>query len=97
MTKNILIATLATKYNLTREQAASILNSLSAIIIEQLNAGEKVQLTGFGTFEVKTRDERMGRNPYTGESIHIGPSRRVSFTPGKNMKASMKSSANKEE
>jgi len=90
MTKNKLITALAKKANMNREQAAAVLLSLSEIIVEQLNEGEKVQITGFGTFEVRSRDERMGRNPYTGETIHIGPSRRVVFTPGKNLKESMK-------
>ena len=90
MTKNKLISALSKKTNMTREQTAVLLHSLSEIIMDELNAGEKVQITGFGTFEVRTREERMGRNPYTGESIMIGPSKRVVFTPGKNLKERVK-------
>ena len=55
----------------------------------QLAAGEKVQVTGFGIFEVKEREARVGRNPLTGEAIQIAASRTPAFKPGKALKDSV--------
>lgn len=90
MTKNKLIQTLAKNTNVTREQAGAVLNNLLEIIGDELAAGEKVQITGFGTFEVRERGERTGRNPYTGETIQVAASRHPAFVAGKNLKEKVK-------
>lgn len=90
MTKNQLIAEIAGKTGLTRKQTEEVFSALLETIEEKLAAGEKVQITGFGTFEVREHGERNGRNPYTRESIVIPPSRRPAFVPGKNLKDKIK-------
>jgi len=90
MTKNQLISVLAKKCDITKKEAENVLGTFIDIVEEQLIAGDKVQITGFGTFEVRSHDERNGRNPYTGESIVIPPSRRPAFVPGKNLKEKIK-------
>ena len=66
---------------LTKKQAAEAVNAVLDAIAEALAAGDDVKITGFGGFEVKERAARAGRNPKTGEKLHVGASRSAAFTP----------------
>ena len=89
MNKAQLISTLASTTNLTRRDADVAVNSIFNLIIEQLRQGDKVQIVGFGCFEVRGRPARKGRNPMTGEAIDIDATRSVAFKPGKSIKDAM--------
>ena len=71
MNKSELIAAAAERSGITKKDAEQVIGAAFDVIIAQLQKGEKVQLSGFGTFEVKERKERVGRNPVTGEAIQI--------------------------
>ena len=86
MNKTTFVAALAEKTGLTLKQADAALEAVMDIIVEELKKGEKVQLTGFGTFEVRERAEREGRNPATGEIISIEASKAPAFKAGKKFK-----------
>ncbi|HIS00430.1 MAG TPA: HU family DNA-binding protein [Candidatus Excrementavichristensenella intestinipullorum] len=86
MNKTTFVAALAEKTGLTLKQADAALEAVMDIIVEELKKGEKVQLTGFGTFEVRERAEREGRNPATGEIIRIEASKAPAFKAGKKFK-----------
>ena len=86
MNKSTLIDRIAEKAGLDRKQAEAALNGFTDAITEALKAGEKVQLMGFGTFEVKERAARMGRNPATGELTEIAAKKIPSFKAGKGFK-----------
>ena len=81
-----LVASMAEKSNLTKKDAESALNAFMKSVEEALAGGEKVQLVGFGTFEVRDRKERVGRNPRTKEEIKIPASKVPVFKPGKEFK-----------
>ena len=83
MNKTQLIEAIADKSGLKKKEAEAALNAMTAAIAEALKAGEKVQLVGFGTYEVKERAARSGRNPKTGETIEIAASKHPAFTAGK--------------
>ena len=89
MNKTQLIEAVAAKANLKKKDAEAAVNAVTAAIAEALKAGDKVQLVGFGTFEVKTREAREGRNPRTGEKITIAASKHPAFTAGKALKDSV--------
>ena len=89
MNKTTFVAALAEKTGLTLKQADAALEAVMDIIVEELKKGEKVQLTGFGTFEVRERAEREGRNPATGEIIRIEASKAPAFKAGKKFKAAL--------
>ena len=89
MNKGELIKAIATKAGFSQKDAAAAYDAFIASVTEALKAGEKVQLVGFGTFEVKTRGERKGRNPKTGEEIVIPASKHPTFTAGKAFKDSV--------
>ena len=74
------------KTELVASVAEKAVNALFASIEEALVAGDKVQLIGFGTFEVRTREERKGRNPKNGEEITIPASKNPAFKAGKGLK-----------
>ena len=86
MNKTQLIEAIADKSGLKKKEAEAALNAMTAAIAEALKAGEKVQLVGFGTYEVKERAARSGRNPKTGETIQIAASKHPAFTAGKALK-----------
>ena len=86
MNKNELSAAIAAKAGLTRKDAEAAVCAMSDIIAESLKNGEKVQIVGFGAFEVKKRPARKARNPKTGEEIQIGARRSPMFKPGKALK-----------
>ena len=86
MTKTDLIAAVAEKTGLKKKDAEAAVSAVLSTVAENLAKGEKVSLVGFGTFEVKERAERDGRNPSTGESIKLAASKRPVFTAGKALK-----------
>ena len=86
MNKTELIAAMAEKSALAKKDAEAALNAFTASVEDALKAGDKVQLVGFGTFEVKTRAARTGKNPRTGESVEIAASKSPAFKAGKALK-----------
>lgn len=86
MNKTELVSSIAEKSELTKKDAEKALNALFASIEEALAKGEKVQLVGFGTFEVRERKARTGRNPQTGEEIQIAAAKVPAFKAGKALK-----------
>jgi DNA-binding protein HU-beta len=91
--KSDLIQQLANRADLSRTEAQRAVDSLfsaeDGIISKALKGGEKVQITGFGSFETKRREARKGRNPRTGKEINIGPSTSAAFRVGKRLKDSL--------
>ena len=86
MNKTELIAALASKTGFAKKDAEKALNAFADVVTEALTAGEKVQVVGFGSFEVKERPARTARNPRTGEEIEIGASKAPVFKAGKALK-----------
>lgn len=86
MTKTELINSIADKANCTKKDAASALDATVAAISEALVNGEKVSITGFGTFEVRERGEKTCINPRTKEKMVCPPSKAPGFKPGKSLK-----------
>lgn len=86
MNKAELIAAVAEKSGLSKKDSEKAVNSTIETITDSLKAGDKVQLVGFGVFEVKERAARMGRNPKTKEQISIPASRVPQFKAGKALK-----------
>ena len=86
MNKSELVNAIAEKADLTKKAAEVALNSIVASITGALEKGEKVQLVGFGTFEVRQRSARKGHNPQTGEAIKIPASKSPAFKAGKALK-----------
>jgi integration host factor alpha subunit len=89
MTKADLIEGLANKLGLNKGEAEKAVNVVLDDIIGALKQGERVNISGFGTFSVSTRQARTGRNPKTGESIQISSSRSAKFKAGKQLKDSL--------
>lgn len=85
-----LVAEVAAKTKLTKKDVAAAVDAIFASIQEDLAKGEKVQLIGFGTFEVRNRAARKGRNPQTGVEIEIPASKVPAFKPGKALKDAVK-------
>src|ERR1039458_2907036 len=85
MTKQQLIEKVAAQTELKKSEAELAVDSVLAVIAEALQANERVDLRGFGSFVVKDRKERQGRNPRTGETITIAAKRDASFKPGKEL------------
>lgn len=89
MNKTELIAAIADKTELSKKDAEKALKAFTDVVAEQLKNGDKVQLVGFGTFEVSERAARDGRNPLTGEAMHIPASKSPKFKAGKALKDMM--------
>ena len=89
MNKTQLVDAIVEKSGLKKKEAEAAVNAMTEAIAEALKAGDKVQLVGFGTFEVKERAAREGRNPRTGETIKIDACKHPSFTAGKALKDSV--------
>ncbi|KRN54378.1 HU family DNA-binding protein [Carnobacterium divergens] len=85
-----LIESVATSTGLTKKDATAAVDVVFETIQSTLSAGEKVQLIGFGNFEVRERAARKGRNPQTGEEIQIAASKVPAFKPGKALKDAVK-------
>lgn len=86
MNKTELIAAVAEKTELSKKDSEKVVNAVFDTITETLAGGEKVQLVGFGSFEVKERAAHTGRNPRTKEPMEIEASRAASFKVGKALK-----------
>ncbi|HET8654566.1 MAG TPA: HU family DNA-binding protein [Longimicrobiaceae bacterium] len=93
MNKSELTQKLADRTNLSKSEASkavdAIFSSDDGIIAQALRSGEKVQITGFGSFETRKREARTGRNPRTGKEIKIGASTSAAFRAGKGLKDSI--------
>jgi DNA-binding protein HU-beta len=86
LNKTDLVSSVAEKAEFTKKDAEKAVNAIFASIEEALAKGDKVQLVGFGTFEVRERASRTGRNPKTGEEISIPATKVPAFKPGKALK-----------
>lgn len=90
MNRTELIATMAEKAELSKKDAEKALTAFTNIVADTLVDGDKVSITGFGTFEVVERATRTGRNPQTGESIQIKASKSPKFKASKVLKDAVK-------
>ena len=88
MNKTELVAAMAKETNLSKKDVEAVLKSFIDVVSEELKKGEKVQLVGFGTFEVSERAAREGRNPQTGETMKIEASKAPKFKADKFLKVS---------
>ena len=86
MNKTELIAAVAAKTGLTKKDAECVINATVETITDSLVKGDKVQVSGFGIFEVKAREARVGRNPRTKETIQIPATRLPAFKASKTLK-----------
>ena len=89
MNKTELIAAVAEKTGMTKKDAERVINATVDTITEALVKGEKVSMSGFGIFEVKAREARMGRNPRTNETMEIPATRLPAFKASKTLKDSV--------
>ena len=89
MNKTELVAAMAEQTNLSKKDAEAALKAFIDVVSEELKKGEKVQLVGFGTFEVSERAAREGRNPQTGETMEIKASKTPKFKAGRALKDMM--------
>ncbi|HEX7065453.1 MAG TPA: HU family DNA-binding protein [Bacillales bacterium] len=90
MNKTDLIQSVAESTQLSKKDVTKAVDSVFDSISDSLKQGEKVQLIGFGNFEVRERSARKGRNPQTGEEIEIAASKVPAFKPGKALKEAVK-------
>jgi len=86
MNKTELVAAVAEKAGMTKKDAERVVNATIDTIIQNLTKGEKVQISGFGNFEVKEREARVGRNPRTKQAIEIPATRLPTFKASKVLK-----------
>ena len=86
MNRTELVAAMAEKTQLSKKDADLALKAFIDVVSEEMQKGEKVQLVGFGTFEVSERAAREGRNPQTGETMTIAASKSPNFKAGKALK-----------
>jgi len=90
MNKAELIKSVSEKAELTQKDAAKVVDTVLETITNSLANDDKVQIIGFGTFEVRERSARKGRNPQTGEEIEIAATKAPAFKPGKELKEAVK-------
>ncbi|MBY0030781.1 HU family DNA-binding protein [Priestia aryabhattai] len=90
MNKTELVDAVATKSELTKQDSKRAVDALFETISNTLAQEEKIQLVGFGTFEIRERAGRTGRNPQTGEQMTIPASKSPAFKPGKELKEAVK-------
>lgn len=86
MTKADLVEKVAKEADMTKKDAEKLVEIIFESIISTLNDGEKIELRGFGSFRVRERNARKGRNPKTGEAVNIPAKRVAYFKPGKDLK-----------
>ena len=89
MNKTELVAAIADEAGLSKKDAEKALKAFTDVVTEELKKGEKIQLVGFGTFEVSERAARTGRNPQTGAEMTIAASKAPKFKAGKALKDSL--------
>ena len=90
MTKSDLIAAVATKVGSSKKDSEKAVNAVIAATTDALKNGEKIQLVGFGTFEIRERSEKQARNPRTGETMTVPASKVPAFKAGKALKDAVK-------
>ena len=90
MNKTDLINAVAANANLSKKDAEAAVNAFTSVVADTLKKGEKLQQIGFGTFEVRERGARTGRNPQTGATIEIAASKVPAFVAGKGLKDAIK-------
>lgn len=86
MTKAQLVEEVARTTQLTKKHAELIVNTVFDSIVQSLRDGEKIELRGFGSFRIRERGARLGRNPKTGARVHVPPKKIPYFKPGKELK-----------
>ena len=86
MTKANLVEIVAETADVPRKQADEVVQVVLNSIVSALRRNEKVELRGFGSFRIRQRHERTGRNPKTGEKVHVPPKKIPYFKPGKHLK-----------
>lgn len=89
MNKTELVAAMADKAEISKKDAEAALKAFTDVVAEELKKGEKIQLVGFGTFEISERAARTGRNPQTGAEMTIPASKAPKFKAGKALKDSV--------
>lgn len=89
MKKADMIAAIAENTGVTKADAEKVFNATFELFKEELSNGNKVSVAGFGTFKISERAAREGRNPQTGETIHINASKSVSFKAGTELKSKL--------
>ena len=89
MNKTELVAAIASKANISKKDAEASVKAFTEVVAEELKKGEKIQLVGFGTFEVSQRAARTGRNPQTGAEMKNPASKAPKFKAGKALKDSI--------
>jgi DNA-binding protein HU-beta len=87
MNKTELVAAVAAKTEMSKKNAEKAVAAVLETVAETLAAGEKVQLVGFGTFEIREREARTAKNPRTGETVEVAASRVPGFKAGQALKA----------
>ncbi len=86
MTKAELVEEVARNTQLTKKHAEIIVNTVFDSIVHSLKSGEKIELRGFGSFRIRRREARVGRNPKTGAPVDVPPKRIPYFKPGKELR-----------
>ena len=86
MTKAELVEEVARNTDLTKKHAELIVNTVFESIVDSLKDGEKIELRGFGSFRIRSRGSRIGRNPKTGATVQVPPKRLPYFKPGKDLR-----------
>ena len=86
MTKAELVEEVARNTELTKKHAELIVNTVFESIVDSLKDGEKIELRGFGSFRIRSRGSRIGRNPKTGATVQVPPKRIPYFKPGKDLR-----------
>jgi integration host factor subunit beta len=86
MTKAELVEEVSEKTGLPKKQAEIVVNTVFESIVETLKTGEKIELRGFGSFRIRHRGARTGRNPKTGDKVKVPPKRIPYFKPGKELR-----------
>lgn len=93
MNKAGLIDQVSKRTDMTKKDVEKVLGTFTDVVTETLVAGDKVSIVGFGTFETVERAARTARNPRTGETVEVGPSKAPKFKAGKNLKEAVKTQA----
>ena len=89
VTSKHLTYTLAETHQLSKKQALKLMEDLIGMITKHLKRGERVEIAGLGILQVRSRAARMGRNPATGEAMHIKASKKVAFRASKDLKVAI--------
>lgn len=89
MNRSEMITVIAERVGISRKEVSRVLDELNDVTVEALKKGEKVTLSGFGSFELRVRSAHTGHNPRTGEQIEVKETRTVAFRPGKVLKAAV--------